>query len=117
MVRAEQRRSPSQTGALALLAALTLLTLFYGRRPAADRAAPSVPVESNDRRIEDAVQRALLVHGVRVRELVDVYAIDGAVHLSGRVHTERDRLALLLAAGSAPGVRVLVDDLRVGGEE
>ena len=102
---------------MALLAVLAFLTLFSARRPAASRDGPDVSVRSSDRGTEASVDHALMVYGVPAREAIDVYAIDGAVHLSGRVHTERDRLALLLAAGSAPGVRVLVDHLRVDERE
>jgi hypothetical protein len=116
MENAAYRETQSRSGALPLVAALgfAFLPVFYGRNPAVP--APPAGAAAVDLQTEASVDRALLAHGVQRRD-IDVHAIQGAVRLSGRVRSEGDRLAVLLAAGSAAGVRVLVDELRVEGEE
>ena len=107
----------------ATAATLTALGLVLGgalhARWTASRIAPPVGVTRYagvDRTAEDSVARALREYGAP-RSGINVRVVRGAARLSGTVPSERERVAVLLAASSADGVRVLVDDLRVGGKE
>jgi osmotically-inducible protein OsmY len=59
--------------------------------------------------IEDALER----RADREAERIGVAVVDGAVVLSGRVHSWREKRAILGAVGHAPGVHSVDDHLRV----
>lgn len=63
--------------------------------------------------IRHAIEEALERQAEREAEDIKVEVADGAVTLSGRVHSWHERRAVVGAAGHAPGARSVVDHLRV----
>lgn len=71
---------------------------------------PKVDPQSLSRRIEQALTRQALREAHRVQ--IDV--ADGEVTLRGRVHSWQERAAVQGVAWSAPGVRKVINELRIG---
>lgn len=65
-------------------------------------------------RLASRIEEALKRQAVREAHKVRIDVVDGAVTLSGTVHSLQERAAAQGAAFSAPGVRAVVNELRVG---
>ena len=70
-------------------------------------AAPEV----SSARIHDSIEEALLRRAEREADDIQIKIVDGIVRLSGKVHSYRERRAVVGAAGHAPGVRGVEDHL------
>jgi osmotically-inducible protein OsmY len=68
---------------------------------------------ANSQQVRDTIEEALERRATREANRIDVVVREGTVTLSGRVHTWLEKRAILGAAGHAPGVREVVDHLRV----
>lgn len=79
-----------------------------------DRAAQLQPI---DRITEREVKLGLAHQAPLAGTHIDVEVADGAVRLTGDVHSQTERVAALLAATSVPGARVVIDDLRISAPE
>jgi osmotically-inducible protein OsmY len=65
--------------------------------------------------IREAIEEALERRAEREAHRIRVQVEDGAVTLTGEVHTWPERRAVVGAAGHAPGVRSVIDHLRYAG--
>jgi osmotically-inducible protein OsmY len=63
--------------------------------------------------IHQAIEAALQRQAQREADRIDVEVDDGRVTLTGRVRSFREKRAILGTAGHAPGVRFLVDHIKV----
>lgn len=63
--------------------------------------------------IRESIEEALERRAEREAERIQVLVHDGVVTLGGRVRTWSERRAIVGAAGHAPGVKKLVDNLRI----
>jgi len=61
--------------------------------------------------IHDSIEEALLRRAEREADDIQIKIVDGIVRLSGKVHSYRERRAVVGAAGHAPGVRGVEDHL------
>ena len=106
-------------GMLALAAISVLAASVVANRGIAERSSCPAPVERQriDRVTERDVKQALEPHDRPGYGDILVEVNDGAVRLTGDVPSQNERVAVLLAAASAPGTRVLIDDLRIAPSE
>jgi osmotically-inducible protein OsmY len=65
------------------------------------------------RAVQQAIEAALARHAIRAADRITVTVQDGTVILSGRVGSWAEKRAVVGAAGHAPGIRAIHDDLRV----
>jgi osmotically-inducible protein OsmY len=63
--------------------------------------------------VRAAVERALERHTEREADRLEVFVADGTVTLAGTVDTLAEKRAAVGAAGHVPGVRTVIDELRV----
>jgi len=70
---------------------------------------PSIKVADVSQRIEDALKRQAIREAQHIRVSVE----DSTVKLTGSVNSAKERDAVQLIAWSAPGVRAVVNELRV----
>jgi osmotically-inducible protein OsmY len=70
-------------------------------------AAPEV----TSARIHDSIEEALVRRAEREADEIQIKIVDGTVKLSGRVHSWREKRAIVGVAGHAPGVRGIEDHL------
>src|SRR5688572_30137255 len=64
-------------------------------------------------RIRDALEAALQRHATRDAKRIAIDINEGRVHLTGAVHSISEREAVLGAAKASPGVRAVVNHLRI----
>jgi hyperosmotically inducible protein len=69
--------------------------------------------QRDDGEIKDAVQKRIDARATLADADINVASTEGVVRLTGTVTSQRDRIAALTAARSAPGVRRVVDGLEV----
>lgn len=72
-----------------------------------------VPSPIDPEEIRHAIEEALERRAEREASRITVQVHNGAVHLVGRVRSWAERRAVLGAAGHAPGVHTVADDLRI----
>jgi len=63
--------------------------------------------------LRKAIKATLVRHSLEEAEHIQVAMEDGAVRLTGEVPTWGERFVVVTAAGFAPGVRQIVDDLKI----
>ncbi|MGD9889720.1 MAG: BON domain-containing protein [Dehalococcoidia bacterium] len=63
--------------------------------------------------VRAAVEQALDRHTEREADRLDIFVADGTVTLAGTVDTLAEKRAVVGAAGHVPGVRAVIDELRV----
>jgi osmotically-inducible protein OsmY len=67
--------------------------------------------EVSSAQIHDSIEEALRRRAEREADDIQIKIVDGTVRLSGRVHSYRERRAIIGAASHAPGVRGVEDHL------
>jgi osmotically-inducible protein OsmY len=63
--------------------------------------------------IEDALERCAEREAEREAKRIQVQVSDGAVTLTGRVHSYAEKRAVMGAVSHAPGVHTVTDHLRI----
>jgi CBS domain-containing protein len=74
-------------------------------------ASKPLPLPANDAAIRDSILSELRKQPWGRNVTIDVAVKDGLVRLSGVIVDERERVALVRAAGNAPGVRMVEDHI------
>ena len=76
----------------------------------------NLEIESNKAKPEDLrrkIEEALERRATREADNLNITIEDGEVNLSGRVHSWRERLAVLGSINHTPGVKRVNDNLRI----